>query len=43
MEGILDIFASNVYNDQVMKNELPAYVYQSLKKTIEQEVLWTTV
>ncbi len=36
MEGILDIFASNVYNDQVMKKELPAYVYQSLKKTIEQ-------
>ena len=36
MEGILDIFASNVYNDQVMKNELPAYVYRSLKKTIEQ-------
>ena len=36
MEGILDIFASNVYNDKVMKDELPAYVYESLKKTIEQ-------
>ncbi|HPB16988.1 MAG TPA: glutamine synthetase III, partial [Clostridia bacterium] len=31
-----DIFASNVYNDKVMKDELPAYVYESLKKTIEQ-------
>ncbi|HXK72553.1 MAG TPA: glutamine synthetase III [Clostridia bacterium] len=36
MEGILQIFASNVYNDKVMKEELPAYVYESLKKTIEQ-------
>jgi glutamine synthetase len=36
LEGILDIFASNVYNDKVMKDELPAYVYESLKKTIEQ-------
>ena len=36
MEGILEIFASNVYNDKVMKDELPAYVYESLKKTIEQ-------
>jgi len=36
LEGILQIFASNVYNDKVMKEELPAYVYESLKKTIEQ-------
>lgn len=36
MEGILDIFAINVYDDKVMKAELPGYVYESLKTTIEQ-------
>ncbi len=36
MENLLDIFASNVYNEKVMKETLPAYVFASLEKTMTQ-------
>ncbi|MBQ9081247.1 MAG: glutamine synthetase III [Clostridia bacterium] len=33
--GIPEIFAENVFNEKVMKERLPAEVFKSLKKTIE--------
>ncbi len=33
---ITELFGSNVFNDEVMKNSLPKEVYKSLKKTIEE-------
>lgn len=36
MSKITEIFASNVFNDCVMKERLPKATYKALKKTIEQ-------
>ncbi len=33
---IPELFGSNVFNDEVMKNSLPKEVYQSLKRTIDE-------
>jgi len=35
MSKITEIFASNVFNDCVMKERLPKATYKALKKTIE--------
>jgi len=35
MSSIPEIFASNVFNDDVMRDKLPKDVYKSLRKTIE--------
>lgn len=35
MSSIPDFFASNVFNDDVMRDKLPKDVYKSLRKTIE--------
>jgi glutamine synthetase len=34
--NVTELFGSNVFNDEVMKNLLPKEVYKSLKKTIEE-------
>ena len=34
--NVTELFGSNVFNDEVMKNSLPKEVYISLKKTIEE-------
>ncbi len=34
--NVTDYFATNVFNDEVMKNALPKEVYRSLKKTVEE-------
>ncbi|MCI8500476.1 MAG: glutamine synthetase type III [Clostridia bacterium] len=34
--NITELFASNVFNDEVMKNLLPKEVYKSLRKTIDE-------
>ena len=35
MTSVPEIFASNVFNDDVMRDKLPKDVYKSLRKTIE--------
>ncbi len=35
MSNIPNLFASNVFNDEVMRNKLPKEVYKALKKNIE--------
>lgn len=35
MTSVPEIFASNVFNDDVMRDKLPKDIYKSLKKTIE--------
>ncbi len=34
--NITELFGSNVFNDEVMKNSLPKEVYKSLRKTIDE-------
>lgn len=34
--GLTELFASNVFHDEVMKNLLPEEVYRSLRKTIDE-------
>ena len=34
--SVTELFGSNVFNDEVMKNSLPKEVYKSLKRTIEE-------
>ena len=34
--NVTELFGSNVFNDEVMKNSLPKEVYKSLKKTIDE-------
>ena len=34
-ENFLDIYASDVFNDEVMQQRLPKKVYESLKATIQ--------
>ncbi len=34
--NVTELFASNVFNDEVMKNSLPKEVYKSLRKTIDE-------
>ncbi len=34
--SVTELFASNVFNDEVMKNSLPKEVYRSLRKTIDE-------
>ena len=34
--NVTELFASNVFNDEVMKNLLPKEVYKSLRKTIDE-------
>ncbi len=34
--NVPELFASNVFNDEVMKNSLPKEVYKSLRKTIDE-------
>ena len=34
--NVTELFGSNVFNDEVMKNSLPKEVYKSLKRTIEE-------
>lgn len=36
METVTEVFGSNVFDDRVMKANLSAKVYQSLKKTIDE-------
>ena len=36
MNNINEIFASNVFNDAIMKERLPKATYNALKKTIEK-------
>ena len=36
MENVTELFGSNVFDDRVMKANLSAKVYQSLKKTIDE-------
>ena len=36
MTSVPEIFASNVFNDDVMRDKLPKDVYKSLRKTIEE-------
>ncbi len=35
MKNIPELFASNVFNDEVMRNKLPKDIYKALKKNIE--------
>ena len=34
--NVTELFASNVFHDEVMKNSLPKEVYRSLRKTIDE-------
>ncbi len=34
--NVTELFGTNVFNDEVMKNSLPKEVYRSLKKTVEE-------
>ena len=36
MNNVPEIFGSNVFNDNVMRERLPKDVYKDLKKTIEE-------
>ena len=36
MKTVSDYFGCNVFDDRVMKSKLPADVYKSLKKTIDE-------
>jgi glutamine synthetase len=38
MTALVEIYGSNVFNDSVMRQCLPKDVYQSLRKTIEEQV-----
>src|ERR1035437_4853906 len=38
MTDLVEIYGSNVFNDSVMRQSLPKDVYQSLRKTIEEQV-----
>ena len=34
--NVTELFASNVFHDEVMKNSLPKEVYKSLRKTVDE-------
>ena len=34
--NVTELFGSNVFNDEAMKNLLPKEVYKSLRKTIDE-------
>ena len=36
--NVTELFGSNVFNDEVMKNSLPKEVYKSLRKTVDEGV-----
>ncbi|MBO5046346.1 MAG: glutamine synthetase III [Clostridia bacterium] len=38
MMNVTELFGSNVFNDEVMKNSLPKEVYKSLRKTVDEGV-----
>ncbi len=38
MTNLVEIYGSNVFNDSVMRQSLPKDIYQSLRKTIEEQV-----
>ena len=37
MKALVDIYGSNVFNDSVMSQSLPKDIYESLRKTIEEQ------
>ena len=37
MTALVDIYGSNVFNDQVMRQSLPKEIYKSLRQTIEED------
>ncbi|MDO8717256.1 MAG: glutamine synthetase III, partial [Dehalococcoidales bacterium] len=37
MKALVDIYGSNVFNDSVMSQSLPKEIYESLRKTIEEQ------